>query len=146
MPTSARYLRLPAAEPSPPSMPSVSPSSAALSPPDRDAKPSSTSPALVRTLTKAPLEWGAWLDAAIGSVIAAGAPRSPPYKLAAPAAARQSVLKPPTMPPPEGGEQLQAFEHGGQPARQGKFGNVASARGEYRRRNDNEAGDALPTG
>src|SRR3954462_6791252 len=106
MPTSARYLRLPAAEPSPPSMPSVSPSSAALSPPDRDAKPSSTSPALVRTLTKAPLEWGAWLDAAIGSVIAAGAPRSPPYKLAAPAAARQSVLKPPTMPPPEGGEQL----------------------------------------
>src|SRR3954449_11486950 len=106
MPTSARYLRLPAAEPSPPSMPSVSPSSAALSPPDRDAKPSSTSPALVRTLTKAPLEWGAWLDAAIGSVIAAGAPRSPPYKLAALAAARQSVLKPPTMPPPEGGEQL----------------------------------------
>src|SRR6476661_11226099 len=75
MPTSARCARLPAAEPSPPSMPSVSPSSAALSPPDRDAKPSSTSPALVRTLTKAPLEWGAWLDAAIGSVIAAGAPR-----------------------------------------------------------------------
>src|SRR6478752_5214538 len=75
MPTSARCSRLPAAEPSPPSMPSVSPSSAALSPPDRDAKRSSTSPALVRTLTKAPLEWGAWLDAAIGSVIAAGAPR-----------------------------------------------------------------------